>query len=175
MAQPIIPPHPADFDPLELDILNRRDAFSLPPKDVCDTLVRIFFEWIAPILPVVNRQEFMRKYHSPNGIGPPILLLQAIFMVAARFTKDQQSPDGRGVSPCVFHKKTKALYNAGYEKDPVTILQAVILLGMYWDGPDGMSFLWDLGDDIDHTRPYRVWYSLLEPTRDCFGTSIWIE
>lgn len=146
MAQPSIPPHPADFDPLELEILNRREAFSLPPKDVCDILVKIFFEWIAPILPVVNRQDFMRKYHSPDETGPPVLLLQAMFMVAARFTANQQSSDGRGISPRVFYKKTKALYNAGYEKDSMTILQAVILLGMYWDGPDGMFFSWNLGD-----------------------------
>lgn len=140
MAPPSIPSHPAGFDPLELEILNRREAFNLPPKDVCYALVKIFFEWIAPILPVVNRQDFMRKYHSPDEAGPPILLLQAMLMVAARFTVNQQSSDDRSISPRVFYRKTKALYDAGYEKNPVTILQAVILLGIYWDGPDGMFF-----------------------------------
>ncbi|ODM19535.1 hypothetical protein SI65_04519 [Aspergillus cristatus] len=201
MAQPVIPPHPADFDPFELDILNRRGAFSLPPKDVCDTLVKIFFEWIAPILPVVNRQEFMRKYHSPNGTGPPILLLQAMFMVAARFTTNQQSSDGRSVSPRVFHKKTKALYNAGYEKDPVTILQAVILLGMYWDGPDDLTecgiFYWSrLGTalaqaygmndkerytDLNHSEKSlrkRIWWTLYTRDRSvaaAFGRPLHID
>lgn len=175
MAQISIPPHPPDLDPLEIEILDRRDAFSLPPKETCDTLVKIFFDWIAPILPVVNRQDFMRKYHSPDRLGPPILLLQAMLMVAARFMANQQSSNGWAVSPRVFYKKAKALYNAGYERDPVTILQAVILLGIYWDGPDGESFDEAYGIGVDHIRPYRVWRLLLESARDCSGAGIRIS
>lgn len=160
------PLHLTHLDSLELEILHRRDAFSLPAKNIRDALVSIFFEWIAPILPVVNRQEFLRGYYDPDGAvaaaaadggggyrrererGPSILLLQAMFMVASRFWGNQnqnmnlnQQDVGVGeVTPRAFYKKVKALYDAGYERDPVVIVQAVILLGMYWDGPDGERF-----------------------------------
>lgn len=166
MAQPDTNPlHPTHLESLELEILHCRDAFSLPVKDIRDALVGIFFGWIAPILPVVNRQEFMRGYYDPEGVaaaadggggggggcygrgrgrgrGPSILLLQAMFMVASRFWgkrdhyQNQQAAGAGEVTPRAFYKKVKALYDAGYERDPVAIVQAVILLGMYWDGPD---------------------------------------
>jgi hypothetical protein len=123
------------LDPLEIDILNQREAFHLPPQPVCDTLVDIFFKWIAPVLPVVNRHDFMRKYHNAEN-PPSILLLQAIFMTASRFYVPQ-AVDPSTVAPRVFYKKAKALYDAGYELNETPVLQAVVLMGIYWDGPDG--------------------------------------
>ncbi|OJJ88513.1 transcription factor domain-containing protein [Aspergillus glaucus CBS 516.65] len=143
----------------------------------------------------------MRKYHSLDETGPPILLLQAMFMVAARFTANQQSSDGRSISPRVFYKKTKALYNAGYEKDSVTILQAVILLGMYWDGPDDLTecgiFYWsrlgtalaqaygihdrEIYTDLNHSEKSlrkRIWWTLYTRDRSvaaAFGRPLHID
>lgn len=136
MAQPCTVSHPAHLDPLELEILTRRDAFGLPAKNVCDALLDIFFNWVAPILPVVNRHDFMKQYHDPYD-GPSILLLQAILMVASRFSEDHRCPDSSVNTPRAFYKKAKALYDAGYEQNPITVIQAVILLGLYWDGLDG--------------------------------------
>ena len=36
-----------------------------------------------------------------------------------------------------FYKRAKALYDANYEDDRVTIVQALILMGWYWEGPEG--------------------------------------
>jgi hypothetical protein len=36
-----------------------------------------------------------------------------------------------------FYKRAKALYDANYEDDRVTIVQALVLLGWYWEGPEG--------------------------------------
>ncbi|OJJ34788.1 hypothetical protein ASPWEDRAFT_477067 [Aspergillus wentii DTO 134E9] len=129
--------HPDHLDSLEIEILNKREAFDIPPKHVCDALVDIFFTWIAPVLPVVDRHAFMRRYYAPEH-PPSILLLQAIFMVASRFYK-QEVPDNSAITPRVFYKKTKALYDAGYETNPIIIVQAMVLMGVYWDGPDDIT------------------------------------
>jgi hypothetical protein len=39
-----------------------------------------------------------------------------------------------------FYKRAKALYDANYEDDRVTIVQALILLAWWWEGPEGMCF-----------------------------------
>ncbi|KAE8373823.1 fungal-specific transcription factor domain-containing protein [Aspergillus bertholletiae] len=129
--------HPDHLEPLELEILHRRDAFGLPPKAVQDTLVDVFFKWVAPILPVVDRHDFMRHYGDAEN-PPSILLLQAMLMVASRHSISQQSSNKYTVSPRMFYKKAKALYDAGYESNPITIIQAVVLLGVYWEGPDDL-------------------------------------
>ncbi|GIK04933.1 hypothetical protein Aspvir_009032 [Aspergillus viridinutans] len=126
------------LDPLDVDILNQRHAFDLPSQAVCDALVDVFFKWIAPVLPVINRHDFMRRYRDPQD-PPSILLLQAVLMVASRFHHDALSSGNGVISPRIFYKKVKALYDAGYERDPTTVLQAVVLLGVYWDGPDDLT------------------------------------
>ena len=128
--------HPDHLDLLDIEILNKRKAFCLPPKSICDELVDIFFRWIVPVLPVVDKHGFMRKYNDPEE-SPSILLLQAMFMIASRFSGPKQHSDDSQSTPRVFYKKTKALYDAGYETNPITVIQAVVLMGLYWDGPDG--------------------------------------
>lgn len=123
-----------------MDILHQRHAFDLPSQAVCDALVDVFFKWIAPVLPVINRHDFMRRYRNPQD-PPSILLLQAVLMVASRFHYDAQSSGNGIISPRILYKKVKALYDAGYERDPTTVLQAVVLLGVYWDGPGGRTLL----------------------------------
>lgn len=37
-----------------------------------------------------------------------------------------------------FYKRAKALYDANYEDDRVTIVQSLVLMGWYWEGPEGL-------------------------------------
>ncbi|PHH71466.1 hypothetical protein CDD80_5250 [Ophiocordyceps camponoti-rufipedis] len=44
-----------------------------------------------------------------------------------------------------FYKRAKALYDANYEDDRVTIVQSLLLLGWYWEGPEDVTknvFYW---------------------------------
>jgi hypothetical protein len=51
-----------------------------------------------------------------------------------------------------FYKRAKALYDANYEDDRVTIVQSLVLMGWYWEGPEGgSSFLLELPEgDTDN-------------------------
>lgn len=138
---------PVDLDDMELDILHRRGAFLLPPKALCDELVDSYFEWVAPIVPVINRNRFMRQYRDPNN-PPSILLLQAILLAGSRVCNSQALMDAnQSTTPAAltFYKRAKALYDANYEDDRVTIVQALVLMGWYWEGPEDVTknvFYW---------------------------------
>ncbi|RAL66611.1 hypothetical protein DID88_006301 [Monilinia fructigena] len=44
-----------------------------------------------------------------------------------------------------FYKRAKALYDANYEDDRITIVQALVLMGWYWEGPEDVTknvFYW---------------------------------
>jgi len=129
----------SEMDDLEIRILHERGAFLLPPRQLCDELVDDFFKWIAPVVPVINRSKFMRRYRDPKN-PPSLLLLQAILLAGSRVCTNSQLMDANGsTTPAAmtFYKRAKALYDANYEDDRVTIVQALILMGWYWEGPEG--------------------------------------
>ncbi|KAF7719050.1 Cutinase transcription factor 1 alpha [Penicillium ucsense] len=136
-----------DLDNLEIDILHQRGAFLLPPKPLCDELVDAYFKWVAPIVPIINRSRFLRQYRDPKN-PPSLLLLQAILLAGSRVCTNPQLMDANGsTTPAAmtFYKRAKALYDANYEDDRVTIVQALVLLGWYWEGPEDVTknvFYW---------------------------------
>ncbi|KAJ5167644.1 Cutinase transcription factor 1 alpha [Penicillium canariense] len=124
-----------------------RGAFLLPPKPLCDELVDAYFKWVAPVVPIINRSRFMRHYRDPKN-PPSLLLLQAILLAGSRVCTNPQLMDANGsTTPAAmtFYKRAKALYDANYEDDRVTIVQALVLLGWYWEGPEDVTknvFYW---------------------------------
>ncbi|KAF3904301.1 hypothetical protein ABW21_db0205784 [Orbilia brochopaga] len=136
-----------ELDSEEIDILNRRGAFLLPPRSLCDELVEAFFRHIAPIVPVINRNRFMQRYRDPAN-PPSLLLLQAILLAGSRVCTNPALMDATGsTTPAAltFYKRAKALYDANYEDDRVTIVQSLILMGWYWEGPEDVTknvFYW---------------------------------
>ena len=128
-----------ELDNVEIEILHQRGAFLLPPRALCDELVESYFKWVAPVVPVINRSRFMRRYRDSKN-PPSLLLLQAILLAGSRVCTNTQLMDANGsTTPAAmtFYKRAKALYDANYEDDRVTIVQALVLMGWYWEGPEG--------------------------------------
>jgi hypothetical protein len=117
----------AKMENTEIDMLRQRGALSLPPWKVCDDLVELYFKWVAPALPVINRSRFMRQYKDPNN-PPSLLLLQAIFLAGSTASRT-----GTPITGKAFYKRAKALYDAGYEDDRIITVQALVLIGWYWE------------------------------------------
>jgi hypothetical protein len=126
------------LDTIELEMLIARGAFEIPPRPICDKLLDVFFRWVAPVIPVVNRQDFMQRYQDINN-PPSLLLQQAIFLVAARFcAKDNMEGSSNSIPPPKqFYDRAKALYNASFEQDQTTVVQALVLMGQYWERLEG--------------------------------------
>ncbi|RXG48709.1 hypothetical protein VDGE_09033 [Verticillium dahliae] len=136
-----------ELDNVEIDILHQRGAFLLPPRTLCDELIDSYFKWVHPIVPVINRTRFMRQYRDPKN-PPSLLLLQAVLLAGSRVCTNPQLMDANGsTTPAAltFYKRAKALYDANYEDDRVTIVQSLLLMGWYWEGPEDVTknvFYW---------------------------------
>ncbi|KAI1989954.1 Transcriptional activator of fatty acid utilization [Ophidiomyces ophidiicola] len=129
-----------ELDSLEIDILHQRGAFLFPPRSLCDELVDAYFKWVAPAVPIISRSRFMKRYRDPKN-PPSILLLQAVLLAGSRVCTNPQLMDAHGsTTPAAttFYKRAKSLFDANYEDDRVTIVQALVLMGWYWEGPEGM-------------------------------------
>lgn len=136
-----------ELDNVEIEILHQRGAFLLPPRALCDELIEAYFKWVHPIAPIINRTRFMKQYRDPKN-PPSLLLLQAVLLAGSRVCSNQQLMDANGsTTPAAltFYKRAKALYDANYEDDRVTIVQSLILMGWYWEGPEDVTknvFYW---------------------------------
>ena len=136
---------PNGTDDIELEMLRARGALSLPAREVCDELVNAFFTWVAPIVPIINKASFMKQYRDPNN-PPSMLLMQAVLLAGSRVCASDVSLDSSKLSATLFYQRAKALYDADHEKDRVTTVQSLILLGWYWEDPATVTknvFYWN--------------------------------
>lgn len=135
------------LDSVELEILKLRGAFLLPSEELATDLIELYFEHVHPLMPVINRTEFMAKYKDPND-SPSLMLLQAVLLCGSRVSKNPLLFDNKGLSnlaSLTFFRRAKALYETNYESDPVSIVQTVLLIGSFWEGPEDVtrnSYYW---------------------------------
>ncbi|KAE8415949.1 fungal-specific transcription factor domain-containing protein [Aspergillus pseudocaelatus] len=122
----------------ERTILELKGALEIPPQDVQDELIDAFFAWVAPVLPVVNQRVFLSMYKDP--LNPPsLLLLQAIFLAGSRVVGEksrERHSSSAAHSSVVYLQRAKALYDAEFEKDHITVVQSLLLMSWYWQGTE---------------------------------------
>lgn len=134
-------------DSVELEILKLRGAFLLPGKELALDLIELYFKHVHPLMPVINRTEFMAKFEDPND-SPPLMLLQAVLLCGSRVSDNPLLFDSKGLSnlaSLTFFRRAKALYETNYESDPISIIQTCILIGSFWEGPEDVtrnSYYW---------------------------------
>lgn len=129
------------LDSAELEILKLRGAFFLPPKDLSSELVEHYFEHVHPLMPVINRTEFMEKFNDPDD-SPSLMLIHAVFLCGCLISENPLLHDSEcttGLASLTFFRRAKALYDANYETDPVPLLQTVILLGSFGEGIEDVT------------------------------------
>ena len=126
---------PTRIHELEKEILRLRGALSLPPRELCDKLIQAYFKWVAPIVPIINQSSFMQRYRDPEN-PPSMLLMQAMLLAGSKVCTTSTLLDADGspiTASTLFYKRAKALFDADYENDRVVIVQALILMGWYWE------------------------------------------
>ncbi|ODV77302.1 uncharacterized protein CANTADRAFT_34018, partial [Suhomyces tanzawaensis NRRL Y-17324] len=179
------------LDSVELEILKLRGAFLLPSHDLALDIINSYFEHVHPLMPVINRTEFMRKFEDPDD-NPSLMLLQSVLLCGSRVSKNPLLMDHNNstmLASLTFFRRAKALYEASYESDPVSVLQTLLLVGSFWEGPEDVtknSYYWTkvaialaqgygFQRDISNSKTLsnsdkkiwrRVWWCLFEKDRN---------
>lgn len=63
--------------------LQSKGAFDLPSIDVCDCLIRAYFEHVHPLLPIIDASHFLSQYTLKGASSMNLLLLWSVFLAAA--------------------------------------------------------------------------------------------
>lgn len=127
------------------DVLRSQNSFDIPKCNICLSLFKTFFEYVAPHYPIIDRRSFIVEYAIPRR-PPSWLLLQAVIFMAAGHCDEALLKDAgfesRHHARMIFFKRAKALYDADYERDKVTIIQAVFLMSFWWADPSDPKDTW---------------------------------
>ncbi|KAL2209404.1 hypothetical protein CC79DRAFT_1367587 [Sarocladium strictum] len=164
------------LDFADMEYLEAKGAFVLPPRYVQEDLINSFFADIHPTVPVINRTEFMRQFHSEKS--PSRLLLFSIFTSGSRACRNPWLLDSKGTNQekaQQFYKATKALLDTRYESDRLVYIQSLLLLTWWWDKKDdaGHNMRSCVADSIStaHSMGMHRWSHY--PKDDIVLTRIW--
>ncbi|KAF5246482.1 hypothetical protein FANTH_6854 [Fusarium anthophilum] len=155
------------LQPEEIEFLRWRGCFTLPPQPLQDALIKAYFHHCHSFEPVLDPQEFFNAY-SKGQLS--LLLLWSIFMCAATFVEDSLFLMNLFQSPLTFKRnafqRAKTLYDADYEKNKVTLIQSVFLMGhFYADAEDRLGpWHWNgISISLSHTIGLHM---LTSPSRN---------
>ncbi|KAK5462726.1 hypothetical protein LTS15_002438 [Exophiala xenobiotica] len=120
----------------EKELLHNIGALSTPETSVHDRLLRTYFNCVHPAFPILDKDDFLKSLQRGHT---SILLLQAVYSVAATHCESSLLSEAgfhsRHAARLAFHKRAKALYDADYESNTVTVVQALFLMCFWWGGP----------------------------------------
>ncbi|KAM5357369.1 hypothetical protein ACJZ2D_016332 [Fusarium nematophilum] len=91
------------------EFLKSRGVFDLPCFDVSKSLVQLYFHYVHPFFPVLDVPSFLGAFENNGAEKLSLHLLWSVFLAAAN-----------------------ALYDAEYERDKTTLIQAVLLMGFWY-------------------------------------------
>ena len=128
---------PEHMLPEDIAALEAKGTFEAPEKSVLDALVSVFLDRVFPLYPIVNRHEFQQQ-HLMNKI--PWILLHAMCFISATYCPlsilHRAGFSSRKQARFLFYRKSKALFDNGYEVNKLVVLQSVIFLTFWGGGPN---------------------------------------
>ncbi|ORX62338.1 hypothetical protein DM01DRAFT_1315788 [Hesseltinella vesiculosa] len=114
------------------------DPFQLPPKDLADDLLDLYFENFYTFLPVLHKDSFLRAYHSRvEQEQPPRILLNAIFAVASRISPDMRvrtDPSKPDTAGDAYFERARMLLDFEFDNFKIHTVQAILLMSSHQNG-----------------------------------------
>ncbi|KAK9321564.1 fungal-specific transcription factor domain-containing protein [Lipomyces orientalis] len=130
------PDHSARMTATKLALLASESCFAKPDRAVLNQFIASYLGKVHPVFPILDRTELMRLYRADQV---PWLLLQSIcFATVTHCTldvlyRDSHCGSTRRDARALFYRRAKSLFDVGYEKDKITLIQSSILLS-FWGG-----------------------------------------
>ena len=157
------------------------DPFDVPPKDLSDHLLELYFRFFYPFLPIVHKKSFMAAIEDENQPNPPAILLNAIYAVASRVSPDirvrsiSTKPETAGD---VFFERARMLLDLEWDNFRVYTVQSLLLMSSHQNGALKTTRGWLYSGLVSNRHVYQYSSGLLMiPFRlfECRRTLVCIE
>ncbi|KAH7232698.1 fungal-specific transcription factor domain-containing protein, partial [Fusarium solani] len=146
--QAFIKPLPTQIEPRDVAYLISMGALSLPGVESQNALLRAYFEFTYPYMPILDISDFLGALTGQNGsLGHvSLFLFQAIlFSGAAHVQLDCLKAAGfatREQAREELFRRVRLLYDLNYESDPFVLVQGLLLMSLRYDDQDDHRKTW---------------------------------
>ncbi|KAH8691875.1 fungal-specific transcription factor domain-containing protein, partial [Talaromyces proteolyticus] len=170
-----IRPLRAAISPVDLDFLSMKGAFELPQDHLGEALLDTYLQFVHPYILVLDRANLLRVFDTRSVPSVDcdedsklsLLLYWAIIFAASSHIKmsilQEMGYDSRSAARRALFRKTKLLYDLHIEQDPITLLQAVLLMSYRFKETDNQRELWFIAgfstpflQSMDFSRLIRI-------------------
>ncbi|KAI8085762.1 fungal-specific transcription factor domain-containing protein [Gilbertella persicaria] len=146
------------------------DPLELPPKDLSEHLIVLYFTHFYPILPLFYKRK-LGCVKSPSSPVSP-LLLNAIYALASRVSPDKRvrsDPHAPDTAGDIFFERARCLLDEYYDTPRISTIQALLLMASHQMGAmkpargwlySGMAFR--MAQDLGLNRNCDHWSILPE-------------
>ncbi|KAG1533839.1 hypothetical protein G6F51_012413 [Rhizopus arrhizus] len=117
------------------------DPLELPPKDLSEHLIRLYFDHFYPFLPLFFRRQLFSSVE--REVTP--LLLNSIYAVASRISPDvrvRSDPALPETAGDVFFERAKKLLDESYDQPSISTVQSLLLLASHQHGTRKSARAW---------------------------------
>ncbi|QGI85672.1 hypothetical protein CEK25_012401 [Fusarium fujikuroi] len=130
-----------------MDFLEQKGALNIPPRNICNQLLKIYFTCVYPYAPILDRAQFMEEYYA--GRQSMFTMQSILANVAAHAPEELLQRIGfndRETAQKTFYSRAILVYDLGGEAGQLNRLQGSIMLS-------SLSFTYAMDKD------YRYWFS----------------
>jgi hypothetical protein len=132
----MVPEWEAERRRVRMKALQAEGTFSFPPIDVRLELLKAYFQWFHPHFAIVDEADFWDS-HGNDTVSA--LLLQAMLFIGVMHCEESTLTTlgwgNRHRAKWLFYIRAKDIYDATYETNKVTVIQALFLMS-FWRAGD---------------------------------------
>ncbi|KAK1994620.1 hypothetical protein LX36DRAFT_641127 [Colletotrichum falcatum] len=127
---------------------------SLPPPDLLEDIINIYFNLIQPWIPILHETQFRRRVHDPEQLPRLVVMLHAMVVAALRYVDNPETrPSAQEMERWVVRSRNTVILNA-MDQLAVENLQALIILAFNDIGNGDASKAWSIVGSLTRTVEY---------------------
>lgn len=124
---------------------------SLPPDDLVDSLIEIYFETVHPWIPMLHVRQFRASLSSPSQRRRMTTILHAIVSLCIRFSRDPRLDENPELRTTYASRSRQAVILQSMESFSVENLQALIICAFDTIGSGRGPSAWSIVGSMTRT------------------------
>ncbi|RBA14400.1 cutinase transcription factor 1 beta [Fusarium proliferatum] len=131
----------------DIAYLKSRGAFTIPPAQIRNALLRSYFTYVHPFMPVIDMDEFLGAIEC-DGRNQNIsfLLFQSVMFAGAACTPmcylEKLGFNSRKEAREELFTRVRLLYDLDYETDGLALVQSLLLMTLWYKSPEEHRNTW---------------------------------
>ncbi|KAJ5065618.1 fungal-specific transcription factor domain-containing protein [Bipolaris maydis] len=131
----------------DVQYFTEKDALTIPDDEFRDELLGTYVKIIHTFMPALDFDKFVMLVIKSDGSEPvSLLLFQAVMFASVIFVNSEilrpRRFSSRKAARKVFFSRVRILYGLDCEPDPLTLVQALLLMTYWYDSPDDEKDTW---------------------------------